>query len=179
MNKETIASLLKEKEVEIFDLYNTQGNSFWISGPQGKWTAGQHAIHLVQVAEALLKGINLPMFVLSWRFGKCNRMTKSYDEVVQRYKEKLFAAGPVVAPISVNMPISPIEEETLWLDKLSNLNTKLNKRMKKLSDHHMDTLLLPHPLMGKMTLREILMWHAYHIQHHKEVLEKMYVSEAI
>ena len=34
--------------------------------------------------------------------------------------------------------------------------------MKKQLDHY----LLPHPLLGKITLREMLFFSAYHIQHH-------------
>jgi hypothetical protein len=38
----------------------------------------------------------------------------------------------------------------------------------KFSEKDLDTLILPHPLLGKVTLREMLYFTIYHVQHHVE-----------
>jgi len=43
-----------------------------------------------------------------------------------------------------------------------------------MSDKHLDTLILPHPLMEKMPIREIIMWTAYHVELHMETLTTEY-----
>ncbi|WP_231962837.1 DinB family protein [Polaribacter sp. KT25b] len=43
-----------------------------------------------------------------------------------------------------------------------------------ISEKNLDTLVLPHPLMGKMTVREIIMWTAYHTEHHTKTLQNLY-----
>ena len=53
-------------------------------------------------------------------------------------------------------------------------NKKLQYKTKRLKDKHLDKLLIPHPLMGKMTLREIIMWTAYHTDHHNQILKASY-----
>lgn len=53
-------------------------------------------------------------------------------------------------------------------------NKKLQYKTKRLKDKHLDTLIVPHPLMGKMTLREIIMWTAHHTEHHYKILKKDY-----
>jgi hypothetical protein len=50
----------------------------------------------------------------------------------------------------------------------------LKKKIQKFSEQDLDTLLVAHPLMGKMTLREMLMWNAYHTKHHELVLRDKY-----
>ena len=124
----------------------------------------------------MLKALQLPNFIVKWRFGKSNRPSRSYVEVINRYIEKLSTVGPgVVGPFSRVMPTSPSSEATKWLTELSELNTKINKLTLGYSTKNLETMLLPHPLMGKMTLQEILMWNAYHTEHHINVLKQKYI----
>lgn len=178
MQPPEITHLLKQNENNIFALFAERPASFWEVQPEGKWSAGQHIIHLVQSTSPLLKALKLPNLILKWRFGSSNRPSRSYSEVVKKYEEKLAAAPPgIVGPFSVNMPASTSSESKQWMSKLSDLNKKLNAVTLKLKDKELDTILLPHPLMGRMTLREILMWNAYHTEHHINILNQKYTSQ--
>ena len=174
MQKESISSLLSENEDKLREIFISHDASLWVSGPQGKWTAGQHVVHLVQSSQALLRVLKLPKFFIKWKFGTCNRPTRSFDEVKERYEQKLSAAGTVISPFSVNMPQITIGDKPFWLDKLSKLNANLNKVILGLSEKHLDGLVIPHPLMGKLTIREILMWNAHHLEHHTRILKQKY-----
>jgi hypothetical protein len=33
-------------------------------------------------------------------------------------------------------------------------------------------LILPHPLLGKITIREMLYFTAYHVQHHENIIKR-------
>ncbi len=54
------------------------------------------------------------------------------------------------------------------MKKLQGLVQKLCKRMNKYSEEELDKYILPHPLMGKVTLREMLYFTIYHVQHHEK-----------
>jgi uncharacterized damage-inducible protein DinB len=95
--------------------------------------------------------------------------------VVARYHEKLAAVnGVVVSPFSQNMPNPQPAEKDKLMAEMAALNKKVNQKMGRFSEAQLDRLLVPHPLMGKMTLREILMWNAYHTEHHHGLLERSY-----
>jgi len=175
MENKVISEQLKSNESLLSTIFDGASPDFWIKKPEGKWTAGQHVIHLVQSTRPLLNALRMPNFLLKWRFGTSNRPSRSYDDVVKRYKEKLSMSRGVVGPFSLNMPESDYTQAQSWFIELSQLNDSINKITIKLKDKDMDTILLPHPLMGKMTLREILMWNAYHTQHHMEVLKEKYI----
>lgn len=175
MENKIITAQLKSNEDLLIALFDSATPDFWVKKPEGKWSAGQHVIHLVQSTRPLLKALRMPNFLLKWRFGKSNRPSRSYDEVVKRYKEKLALSQGVVGPFSLNMPESDHSQAQSWLSQFSQLNDSINKVTLGLKDRDMDTILLPHPLMGKMTLREILMWNAYHTFHHIEVLKEKYI----
>ena len=178
MNPKQISSYLKEEQDNLIQFYKSGGDSLWSYKPKDKWTGGQHLVHLVQSTEPLVKALSYPKFILKWKFGTNNRENRSLDQIIDRYKEKLAAvAGGVVSPFSQNMPIPNLDEKDIWIQKWQSLNTKLNAKTNKLSDKDLDSILIPHPLMGRMTLREILMWNAYHARHHYDILEEKYLAK--
>jgi hypothetical protein len=174
MNAIEISALLKQNEKDLFSFFDSKQRGLWEFAPKDKWTAGQHVIHLVQSSKALCGALMLPNFILKWRFGKNNRQSRSYDEVINRYNEKLSKTTGLVFEGSSNMPDSKAEDMQKWFKNLSILNDKINDITLKISDKNFDEVLIPHPLMGKMTLREILMWNTYHTKHHLQVLELKY-----
>jgi DinB superfamily len=177
MNTHQISQLLTNYQNDLFDLYNSQDKSFWEKTPEGKWSAGHHLIHLVQSTRPLLLGLSLPNFVIKWYYGTSNRPSRSLEEVIQRYQEKLaMVSDGVVSPFSRKMPNSKAKDSLKWQKTFTEMNERLNKKMLKFSEKDLDTLLVGHPLMGKMTLREILMWNAYHTKHHEKVLRAKYLQ---
>ena len=105
---------------------------------------------------------------------KQNRELRNYDAVVKRYQEKLEDAKGLTYKGSQNMKIPTLKEKDYILDRLQTENKKLQYKTKKWSDKHLDTLIIPHPLMGKMPVREIIMWTAYHVEHHTKILQEKY-----
>lgn len=175
MKKAEIAKLLLTKHANLVQWLESHPAEKWPQGPTGKWTTGQHIVHLIQSTKPLVRALSLPGFVLRWKFGKANRPSRDYAAVVARYQEKLAAIdGKIVSPFSQNMPGTPPETKAALLAEFEALNQKLNRKMNGFSEAQLDQLLLPHPLMGRMTLREILMWNAYHAEHHHKLLERMY-----
>ena len=174
MTKPELIHLNNEKFQYLFDFLETHDVDKWNKGPEGKWTAGQHIMHLIQSAKPFNRALGLPMFVLWYKFGKANRPPRMYDEVVNKYKTKLAAAGTVLSPFSKNMPETPPEGKQSIIDQLSKEKNVLIKKINKISEKNLDKYLIPHPLMGRMLIREMIMWNAYHIEHHMEILKKKY-----
>ena len=59
----------------------------------GKWSAGQILDHLIRAIKPLQIGFALPKFALSFLFGKTNRPSRTYDELVMKYKTNLLQAA--------------------------------------------------------------------------------------
>jgi len=176
MEKEDIALLLQEKNDILINLLKNQNDDYWEVGPKGKWTTAGHAKHLLQAIKPLNFALSLPRFVLKNRFGTTNRPLRSYDEVTSRYLEKLNENSNVTFAPSKNMKEPKLKDKDYIIDRLQMEHMKLIYKTKHLSDKNLDELVLPHPLMGKMPIREMLMWTAYHIEHHTVVLRKSYFA---
>ena len=172
MEKESIINLLEEKHKALYDVLNAMDDNQWESGPKGKWTSGQHALHLLQSIKPLNTALSIPKFVLKYKFGKSNRDVRPYESVVKRYQERLLEAKGKTYKGSQNMNVPKSKDKDYILSRLQIEQKKLQSKTNKIKDKDLDTLTLPHPLMGKMPVREIIMWTAYHVQHHTETLRK-------
>lgn len=174
MTKQEIETILENKHIELFEWLNKQSNQSWIQGPNEKWTVGQHILHLVDVMKLLNKALGYPKFVLRYKFGKSNRLSRSYDAIVKRYCEKLALHQEKAKSFNKDLRIPRIAERQKLLATLQFENKKLQARVRHWKNKELDTLLIPHPLMGKMTVREIIMWTAYHTAQHTTILKEMY-----
>ncbi|TBV25894.1 DinB family protein [Meridianimaribacter sp. CL38] len=174
MDKESIAELLESNHQILIDVLSSQDDEKWQQGPEGKWTSGQQALHLLQSIKPLNDALSLPKFIIKYRFGTANRAVRDYAIVVNRYQERLQESKGIVYGPSKNMKVPLLKDKNYILNRLQVENKKLQYKTRKLSDKHLDTLILPHPLMGKMPLREIIMWTAYHVEHHTKQLQENY-----
>ncbi len=174
MTKSEIVNLLEKKHQELVDLIDNQPTEKWMHGPENKWTFGQHILHLADSIQLLNKALSYPKFILKYKFGTSNRETRSYDAVVKKYQEKLAANQKRARQFNIKLKIPSLEEKSFLVNKLKTQNKKLQYKTNKWKDEDLDTLLIPHPLMGRITVREIIMWTAQHTEHHIQILNDNY-----
>ena len=58
------------------------------------------------------------------------------------------------------------------LKNFKNQNEKLCTALMKWDDAKLDNYLLPHPLLGKLTLREMMFFTVYHNEHHLKIMQE-------
>ena len=174
MDKEAIADLLDNKYNTLITWLENQDEEKWETGPVGKWTTGQQTLHLLQSIKPLNNALSMPKFMLKYKFGNANRDVRDYETITKRYQERLLDAKGKTFKRSQNMKAPRLDEKEYILNRLQVENKKLQYKTRKISDKNLDTLILPHPLMGKMPIREIIMWSAYHVEHHTQTLENNY-----
>ncbi|SDB32413.1 DinB superfamily protein [Flavobacteriaceae bacterium MAR_2010_188] len=174
MHKDEIADLIDDKSQVLVQFLQNQKIEKWRLGPENKWTTGQQALHLLQSVIPLNTALSLPRFIIRTKYGKTNRSLRTYNEIVKRYLERLAENPNVTFGPSKNMKVPSNYDKHYIVDRLQIEHKKLSYKIRKISDPNLDELVLPHPLMGKMPVREILMWTAYHIEHHTNQLQKSY-----
>ena len=175
MDKDSISDLIEKKHTDIISWLKNQPDEHWDNGPKDKWTTGQHALHLLQTLETINKALSVPKFLLRYKFGKSNREVRDFEEVANRYEERLKGAKGKTYKGSQNMKIPKLNDKDYYINRLHVESKKLAYKTRRVSNKNLDTLVLPHPLMGKMPIRELLMWTAYHTEHHNKTLENKYV----
>ncbi|PKH51931.1 DinB family protein [Tenacibaculum sp. Bg11-29] len=171
MDKEAIISVLEEKHQQLFNWLENQSENNFKEGPKGKWTTGQHIAHLVDSIKKVNSALSYPKFLLKYKFGKANREVRSYDEVTKRYQDKLLKNKEKAKMFNIDVKTPSEKSFHQLLSTLQIQNKKLQHKTQRWKNKDLDTLILPHPLMGKMPIREIIMWTAYHTEHHTNILK--------
>lgn len=146
-----------------------QSENQFVNTPSGKWSVGQNLEHLIRSLAPVNQALLLPGFILRLLFGTPNRKPRTYQELVDRYNQKLAAGGRASGRF--------VPPSIVWNDrdkKIAALHRERDKMIARLSswsESKLDTYLLPHPLLGKLTLREMLFFSVYHIEHHFIILK--------
>jgi len=112
--------------------------------PNGKWSAGQNLDHLIRAIKPLQLAYGLPKFALRIMFGKSNRPSKTYEELVTKYKTKLAAGGRASGPFIP--PYIDFEKKDKLIKKYADQKQKLIAKIEKQSEKDLDVYILPHPL---------------------------------
>lgn len=174
MDKVEIADLIEEKHQELFSWLEKQPIENWTKGPNDKWTTGQHVRHLVNSLQLLNNVLSYPRFFLKYKFGTSNRASRDYKTIANYYDEKLLESSEITEKINRKVKKPTVEQRERLLTRLQIQQKKLQYKTKKISEKNLDTLVVPHPVMGKLTIREVIMCTAHHTEHHFKILEKNY-----
>ncbi len=141
----------------------------WQISYNNKWSAAQQLDHIVKSVSPVKLALSLPAFLLKLIFGKANRESRSYDALVARYHEKLKSGGRASGKFLPPPKTDSVENLSA---KLKEVVHSLVTKIDSFSEEQLDLLILPHPLLGKLTLREMLYFTIYHVQHHQvQVIE--------
>ena len=167
-SKEEIIVALNEKVDAFISHISALNSQQFEMTPNEKWSAGQNLDHLIRSIQPLQLAYSLPKFMLKLLFGKANRPSKTYEELVAKYKAKLAAGGR--ASRRFVPPIIYADKKTTLLSTYQKQKQKLISKIKNTNEKDLDLYILPHPLLGKITLREMLFFTIYHNEHHLEIL---------
>ena len=159
------------KNIDAFNQYISGLNKTQFeSGLAGKWSAGQNLDHLIRSIKPLVQLYGLPKIILRWGFGKANRPSKSFEALVEKYKLKLSGGG-IAGGRFLPAPV-PFDQKQKLIVKYDHLKNSLVKKIHKWKEPELDEYILPHPLLGKVTLREMLFFTIYHNEHHLLLLQQ-------
>jgi hypothetical protein len=171
MKKEAIIQLLKEQYQKFVDSIRVLPENEFMLSVNNKWTAGQQLDHVSRAVRPVVLGLYLPKFVFKLFFGKANRPSRTYDELVEKYLGKLSSPYKI-SKAFVPKGIGYGQKEKLANTLMRNID-QLCKQLDRLTEEQLDHYILPHPLLGKITLREMMYFTIYHAGHHrKQVVKK-------
>ena len=168
MNLPTLQQHLQANYQSFTNFIGKISDENFVKSTNGKWTPGQHLEHIYLSIKPLRLALSLPKFMLKLIWGKANRKSKTYEELVAKYQHKLAQGGRATARF-VPKAVSLNQRETLLKSVLLEI-ASINKKLTKFTEDELDLYILPHPLLGKLTLREMMYFTIYHAEHHQKQL---------
>lgn len=138
--------------------------------PQGEaWSPERHLRHLTKSVGAVAAGMRAPKILLRLKFGRPRKPSRSFEEVVEMYTAELASGARATGRyVPSDRPEEISAEE--WCDgvfsRWQRASDALSGAIGRWSEAALERYQVPHPLLGAMTVREILFFTLYHNAHH-------------
>jgi len=169
MQKEEIIRESKKIFNEFSDTCLQIADNKFFSQPSEKWSIAQNVDHLIRAVKTTRLAYSLPKIFVRILFGKANRPSKTYEELVAKYKLKLAQGGKASGRY---LPKTQFTKKLALIQKWQRENEKYVEAVElKWNDQQLDLYIAPHPLLGKLTLRELCYFTIYHTEHHLNIIK--------
>lgn len=169
MNIPEINYKLQENHQQFVEFIRILPDELFTVSKNEKWTPGQQLDHIRRSIQPLAQGFQLPKWLIKMIFGKSNRKGRTYDQLVEKYNRKLQEGG------RASGRFIPKEVKLTERDKIIQAINKhiksIQSNLHKFSESELDEIVLPHPLLGKLTIREMMYFTIHHAEHHLKLTQ--------
>jgi hypothetical protein len=141
-----------------------------------RWNAGQHLQHVYLCLKAMSKALGSKDYVLQ-SFGVIDRATKSREEVIAWYKEGLAGGGK--SPERFEPGVFEPERKEALLKEMEEILAALRAQAGDYTEQELDTLVLPHPFLGKLRIREFCYLMTEHPVIHQQSIARSLQQRAL
>ncbi len=174
--REDLSAALSASEVDVADFFRALTPDELVFRMESAWTAAEQLAHLNTVVSAIAKGFAAPRLVLRIRYGRSRKPSRSHTALRDKYRAILAGGGRATGPfVPHRHDPAPGEIEAHrqgLLARWGRVNGRLQKALESWSERSLDTIRLPHPLLGKITAREMIYFTVYHSEHHIAATKK-------
>jgi uncharacterized damage-inducible protein DinB len=167
-----IITALVAAEREVAEFFGALPDDEFVQRVGEAWTPAEHLRHLCIAMGAVARGLAVPRWLLRLRFGRARAPSRAYDVVRETYRASLGrGAGATGRFVPRRENLSPARAADCRKDLLarwSRVNGALRAALEQWSEADLDRTRMPHPILGPLTVREMLFFTLYHDGHHVE-----------
>ena len=178
---EEIARELRALHDRSRDLWNGFSTTEFFFPLGDAWSPADNVRHLLKTNRPVLRALTTAKILLVFRFGAGLRDSRSYSEVRERYLGRL-AAGVTAgrfAPRPLGSSDQTEEQRKALMATLDQVSESLAAAVSGWREWQLDRLRLPHPALGRLTVREMLFFTLYHNSHHVQNVVRRAGSRAV
>lgn len=178
----------RDEIVRALERVHDESRAYWLGftpeaflAPLGEaWSPADNVRHLSKSIRPVAMALKLPRLILRLRFGRPNAASRSYTRLRDDYHQRLAAGGKAgrYAP----SPLQPEGDAEATRDRILAQHAEavaaLTQAIARWPEAKLDGCQLPHPLLGQLTVREMLFFTLYHNQHHVNVVRRRLAEAA-
>lgn len=173
LTKQQLTTAVEEKFLAFTAVATEIDTELFFLHPNPKWSIAENVQHLIISTNTSALAFTWPSFIVRWIGGKPNRDSKSYEALVDKYKMKLAEGGKATGRF-VPKALEIKDDKRKIIENWNKAATKFIYAIKnKTTESKLDNYLVRHPLLGRITLRELCYFTIYHTEHHLEIIQKI------
>ncbi len=135
----------------------------------GSWSPSDNLDHLIRSVKPLSQAIKMPRLLLWALFGTPAGASRSYAEICESYQGQLArgaqASGRYL-PEQKNSGTQAEAQKMRLIGRWVRNSSGLVSAAQGWQEAQLDQVQLPHPILGKLTVREMLFFTIYHNLRH-------------
>ena len=145
---------------------DTMEDELFFRSNHGRWSAAENLEHLSLSVKQTWKGMSMPGFLIKLLFGKPTRSSITLEALHERYNQMLDGGAQASGPYLPATNLQKKGKNALMEKWQQSSEQYLNRVRYYWEEHHLDSYQFPHPLLGKITARELMYFTIFHSRHH-------------
>ncbi|BDP42878.1 hypothetical protein DAETH_28470 [Deinococcus aetherius] len=158
--REELLQALAQMQGEVVTYFRKLSPEEFTRGSAEEWSPAHHLHHLTLSNAPLSQALQIPRDRLGRRGG--GRASRSYLDIRDRYREAL-AGG---ARASGRYVPDPQADQATLVEEYAGATAAVRTALAGWTDADLDRFALTHPVLGELSVREMLLFTLYHNQHH-------------
>jgi hypothetical protein len=156
---------------------NSMNDPLFFKRPENKWSVAENMQHLIISTNMTTLAYRLPKFLVRLIGGKPNRASRTYDELKDKYYQKL-ADGGKASGLYIPKPIEIKSGKQKLMGNWQKATVAFIAALtKNRTEKDLDNYLAKHPLLGRITLRELCYFTIFHTEHHLQAINKISTNQ--
>jgi len=160
--KDEIIGALGSNADAIAEFFSNEPEAALFTGNPERWGPAHHLVHLTMTSKAIGRGLSspgLPPHPTGRSRGYAELIEATSATLGTAPREVLLERGRVVT-------VPPSASRESLLNDYLLANAKLRAAAERSSEEDLDRRAMPHPYVGVLTVREMLLFCVFHERHH-------------
>ena len=179
-NKSEIAAALQAQNLEFQNLLLGVPTSTFFDGSSEKWSVAHHMKHITSAVSRIAQGLQNPELLPKREPATAS---KDYETLKNTYLHALQTTPPEkLQQLGSRVALEEYSDADAYKSQMtsgfSDAITTFNHALEGFKEENLESLGMPHPLIGVISAREMLFFAVYHNTHHHNGIEKLLESRA-
>lgn len=174
-NKLEIIAALQTQKLEIPAFLSIIPTQQFFDGSSEKWSVGYHIQHITSAMNRVAGGLQnagvLPKREPVTPSRDFATMRETYSETLRNTpRETLRQLG---SRVTLEEHESPDAYKTQMISSFKDAITNFNTALEHFDEANLESLGMPHPIMGLLSSREMVFFIVFHNTHHQNGIQKL------
>lgn len=171
LTKEAILTESEKIFLRLEEFCNQLPDEVFFAVPESKWTIAQHVQHLIISVKMTTAAYAIPKILVRIVGGKATRNSITFNELSIRY-ERILADGGKAGSRYLPGNVQAASGKAVLIKWQKVTSTYLKAIASNWKNDQLDIYTVKHPLLEKITLRELCYFTIFHTDHHLKGIKK-------
>jgi DinB superfamily len=164
MTQTELVQALEARQNEVADYFSSIPEATLLADMAPKWNPAQHLIHLTKSGSRIAQGLQAKD-----QLPNHGSPSRAYEVIRDTYLATLKQApAELLAKVGASVQVETGSSQAQILEAYLLAGKQLRESAQTWTDSDLDTKSMPHPVLGSISIREMLEFVVYHDLHHLE-----------